>query len=67
MPKLKKCKYKNIECFVMNEHEDGSLTIVTDRSSFANSDGGWTRVDKFEWKKTVTAGEITIVDRQEPV
>jgi|CXWL01.1.fsa_nt_gi hypothetical protein len=56
--------YKGHKCHIRHDSGDGNVTLVfsTDHR-FAESDG-WTRVDKFEWEKTVPKNEVTILPEQ---
>ncbi len=59
--RLRKCMYHGQACFVRRDNQDGTVTLVHDAYPWVISDGGWTRVDKFEWEKTVPTSDITLL------
>lgn len=62
MKYYKKCVHKGRDFEVRQENPDGTVTLIATDGYFAKDDGGWKRVDKFEWEKTVPASEVRFLD-----
>lgn len=60
----KKGIYKGIQVEIRREDPNGNLIIITLDHGFAKADGGWVRVDKFEWDKTVSRDEVVILPEE---
>ena len=58
--RVQKCLYKGRVCEVREVFQGGEVRIMTLDGRFAMSDGGWERVDKFEWERTVERSEIQL-------
>lgn len=56
------CLYHGKKCEFREEYGDGNCRIVVTSEIFALEDGGWKRVDKFEWEKTVKKTDVEILD-----
>lgn len=67
MKNYKKCMDKGHRLEIRNERAGGILTLSALDGYFAVKDGGWERVDKFDWEKTVPVSEVTFLpDEQAP-
>lgn len=65
MKNYKKCLYKGRRLEIRSERGDGTLTVIALDGFFAMTDGGWERVDKLEWEKTVPISEVTLLPDEE--
>ncbi|MDO8473142.1 MAG: hypothetical protein Q7T05_04915 [Dehalococcoidia bacterium] len=63
MNRYKKCIYKGHECEIRRENPDHTVAIIALDGYFAMADGGWKRVDKFEWEKSVSKDEVKVCDQ----
>lgn len=57
----RKCVFRGKEFEVRRKSPEGTVTLITLDHGYAQDDGGWERVDKFEWEKTVPVSEVTFL------
>ncbi len=61
MKYYRKCEYQGRQFEVRKVRSDGFAVLIALDGEYAAADGGWERVDKFEWEKTVAVSEVTML------
>ena len=59
--RYQRCIYAGQRCKIRRENDDGSIILISSNERFILGNGGWERVDKLEWEKTVPQDDVEIL------